>query len=228
MGREHDEAVVPETPQSSTTALGEAGLVCRTARTGKDGSSVQGSSAASLEAVNTYGRSQESDEKGSLEDTSVTVSEIHRHLPDRYGHEGPIEYQALTLLSVVIPLYWGLWQLLGCFALAGWVSQHEPGPVLANGINPWWLGIFDGVSAFNNSGMSLLDANMIPFQNATLMMNSNSCSFRRLLRDSDRRRQHRFADPVCRHDVHLCLPSGNCYETFQCSGTTVTGCLQHE
>jgi Trk-type K+ transport system membrane component len=24
-----------------------------------------------------------------------------------------------------------------------------------------WLGIFNGVSAFNNSGMSLLDANMV-------------------------------------------------------------------
>ncbi|CAK7245781.1 MAG: hypothetical protein STHCBS139747_007373 [Sporothrix thermara] len=35
-----------------------------------------------------------------------------------------------------------------------------------NGINPWWLGIFNGASAFNNSGMSLLDANMIPFENA--------------------------------------------------------------
>jgi Trk-type K+ transport system membrane component len=24
-----------------------------------------------------------------------------------------------------------------------------------------WLGVFNGVSAFNNSGMSLLDANMV-------------------------------------------------------------------
>jgi Trk-type K+ transport system membrane component len=36
-----------------------------------------------------------------------------------------------------------------------------------NGMERWWLmncrwlGIFNGVSAFNNSGMSLLDANMV-------------------------------------------------------------------
>jgi Trk-type K+ transport system membrane component len=29
--------------------------------------------------------------------------------------------------------------------------------------NDRWLGIFNGVSAFNNSGMSLLDANMVGF-----------------------------------------------------------------
>jgi len=36
----------------------------------------------------------------------------------------------------------------------------------SNGLNPWWVGAFNAVSAFNNSGMSLLDANMIPFQTA--------------------------------------------------------------
>jgi Trk-type K+ transport system membrane component len=32
------------------------------------------------------------------------------------------------------------------------------------------LGIFNGASAFNNSGMSLLDANMIPFQNSYFVL----------------------------------------------------------
>lgn len=40
-------------------------------------------------------------------------------------------------------------------------GQHIVGP---NGIHPWWWGIFSSVSAFNNSGLSLLDANMTPFQ----------------------------------------------------------------
>ncbi|KAF8539008.1 cation transporter, partial [Trichophaea hybrida] len=30
-------------------------------------------------------------------------------------------------------------------------------------LNPWWFAAFNSVSAFNNSGMSLLDANMTPF-----------------------------------------------------------------
>ncbi|OAQ65206.1 cation transporter [Pochonia chlamydosporia 170] len=77
-----------------------------------------------------------------------------------------IEHDALTLLSLVVPLYFILWQLLGCLGLGAWIANNLPGPAVANGINPWWLGIFNGVSAFNNSGMSLLDANVVPYQGA--------------------------------------------------------------
>ncbi len=83
---------------------------------------------------------------------------------------GGCEYQALRVLSVIVPLYFVLWQLLGCIALGAWINNHQPEPPLRNGINPWWLGIFNGVSAFNNSGMSLLDANMIPFQSSYFVL----------------------------------------------------------
>lgn len=83
---------------------------------------------------------------------------------------GGCEYRALKVLSVIVPLYFFLWQLLGCLALGAWINNNQPGPPLANGINPWWLGIFNGASAFNNSGMSLLDANMIPFQNSHFVL----------------------------------------------------------
>ncbi|OAA62490.1 Cation transporter [Niveomyces insectorum RCEF 264] len=83
---------------------------------------------------------------------------------------GGCEYRALKLLSVVVPLYFLLWQLLGCIALGAWIHNHMGSVATANGINPWWLGIFNGASAFNNSGMSLLDANMIPFENAHFMI----------------------------------------------------------
>ncbi|KHN93993.1 Cation transporter [Metarhizium album ARSEF 1941] len=76
------------------------------------------------------------------------------------------EHKALQMLSLVVPLYFTLWQVLGCLGLGAWIATNQPGPALENGINPWWLGIFNGVSAFNNSGMSLLDANMVPFQAA--------------------------------------------------------------
>ncbi|KAK2609362.1 hypothetical protein QQS21_002143 [Conoideocrella luteorostrata] len=77
-----------------------------------------------------------------------------------------IEYEALNLLSLVVPLYFAMWQLVGCLGLGAWIANNLPGPALANGINPWWLGIFNGVSAFSNSGMSLLDANVVPYQRA--------------------------------------------------------------
>ncbi|CCF40193.1 Na+/K+ transporter [Colletotrichum higginsianum] len=45
-----------------------------------------------------------------------------------------------------------------------------PSVATSNGANPWWAGIFFAVSAFNNSGMSLLDANMVPFQQAYFVL----------------------------------------------------------
>ncbi|KAL8393209.1 hypothetical protein RB595_003126 [Gaeumannomyces hyphopodioides] len=83
---------------------------------------------------------------------------------------GGTEYRALKVLAAVVPLYFALWQLVGCLALGAWMAVNMPDVALANGIDPWWLGIFNGVSAFNNSGMSLLDANMIPFEQATFVL----------------------------------------------------------
>lgn len=93
-------------------------------------------------------------------------SEFHGLTSAQREHLGGCEYRALKLLSIIVPLYFILWQLLGCLALGAWINNHMPEVPEANGIRPWWLGIFNGVSAFNNSGMSLLDANMVPFQNA--------------------------------------------------------------
>ncbi|KAI1806350.1 TrkH-domain-containing protein [Daldinia bambusicola] len=76
---------------------------------------------------------------------------------------GGTEYRALKLLSIIVPLYFFLWQFLGCISLGAWIANNQPGPALENAISPWWNGIFNGVSAFNNSGMSVLDANMIPY-----------------------------------------------------------------
>jgi potassium uptake Trk family protein len=83
---------------------------------------------------------------------------------------GGVEYKALLWLSWIVPLYLVLWQLLGALGCAAWVAYNRPGTARANGLNPWWVGAFNAVSAFNNSGMSLLDANMVAFQTSYYLL----------------------------------------------------------
>ncbi|KAL1624082.1 hypothetical protein SLS54_004011 [Diplodia seriata] len=83
---------------------------------------------------------------------------------------GGAEYKAIKVLCVIVPLYYVLWQLLACIGLGAYVALNRPDTALRNGLNPWWVGAFNAVSAFNNSGMSLLDANMTAFQTAYYML----------------------------------------------------------
>ncbi|KAK4181000.1 cation transport protein-domain-containing protein [Triangularia setosa] len=102
--------------------------------------------------------------------SSSRNAQFHDLTREEREHLGGCEYRALKVLALVVPVYFVLWQLLGCIALGAWINNNQAGPPLRNGINPWWLGIFNGASAFNNSGMSLLDANMIPFQNSYFVL----------------------------------------------------------
>ena len=83
---------------------------------------------------------------------------------------GGCEYRAVSFLAWLVPAYFVLWQLLGCIGCAAWVALNRPDTALSNGLNPWWVGAFNAVSAFNNSGMSLLDANMTAFQTSYYML----------------------------------------------------------
>ncbi|RDW65510.1 hypothetical protein BP5796_10202 [Coleophoma crateriformis] len=75
---------------------------------------------------------------------------------------GGIEYRAVRLLAWLVPLYFVVWQFFGALTMALYIKDHKAGVARDNGVGAWWLGIFLGVSAFNNCGLSLLDANMIP------------------------------------------------------------------
>ncbi|KAK7520474.1 cation transport protein-domain-containing protein [Phyllosticta citriasiana] len=83
---------------------------------------------------------------------------------------GGVEYKAVKFLSIIVPLYYVLWQLLSCIGIGAYVAYNRPSTAHENGLNPWWVGAFNAVSAFNNSGMSLLDANMTAFQTAYYML----------------------------------------------------------
>ncbi|KAI8623782.1 TrkH-domain-containing protein [Xylariaceae sp. FL1651] len=90
-------------------------------------------------------------------------AQFHGLTSEEREHLGGTEYRALRLLSIVVPIYFVSWQFLGSIALGAWIANNLPQPALNNAISPWWNGIFNGVSAFNNSGMSVLDLNMIPY-----------------------------------------------------------------
>lgn len=51
---------------------------------------------------------------------------------------GGVEYRALTLLEVIVPLYFILWQFLGCIGLGAWVALNAADTTLQNGLNPWY------------------------------------------------------------------------------------------
>lgn len=83
---------------------------------------------------------------------------------------GGCEYRALNLLSFIVPAYVFIWMFFGSIALGGWISRNFQDPELLQGANSWWLGIFLAGAGFNNGGMSLLDANMVPFREAYFVL----------------------------------------------------------
>lgn len=83
---------------------------------------------------------------------------------------GGLEYRAVKFLAFTVPIYFFLWQLLGCLGIGAYVAHNRPKTALQNGLGPWWMGAFNAVSAFNNSGLSLLDANMVAFQTSYYML----------------------------------------------------------
>ncbi|KAI4191237.1 MAG: hypothetical protein LQ346_004790 [Caloplaca aetnensis] len=83
---------------------------------------------------------------------------------------GGVEYRTLEILIVVVPLYFVAWQLFTAIGMGAWVANNGRNLTEGNGLNPWWVGAFNAVSGFSNSGMSLLDANMVAFQSSPYML----------------------------------------------------------
>jgi len=52
-------------------------------------------------------------------------------------HLGGVEYQAITLLSWIVPIYFVLWQFLGCLGLGAYIAHNKAKVSEDNGINPW-------------------------------------------------------------------------------------------
>ncbi|KDE09713.1 hypothetical protein MVLG_00116 [Microbotryum lychnidis-dioicae p1A1 Lamole] len=83
---------------------------------------------------------------------------------------GGVEYRALQLLLRIVFAYWIGLQLIAVLVLAPWLTYSERyRPVLEDpqwAVSPTWFVFFQVWSAFSNNGMSLVDASMVPFQQA--------------------------------------------------------------
>lgn len=79
---------------------------------------------------------------------------------------GGVEYRAIKLLIATVTMYFCLWQILGAIALGAWVAVNNPAAAGENAQNPWWTGVFIAISAFNNGGLTLLDAGIVAFDAA--------------------------------------------------------------
>jgi hypothetical protein len=64
-------------------------------------------------------------------------SEFHGLTLQEREQLGGVEYSAIQLLSWVVPIYFVLWQLLGCLAVGAWMNNYASDITEANGINAW-------------------------------------------------------------------------------------------
>ena len=51
---------------------------------------------------------------------------------------GGVEYRAATVLAIVVPMYFIMWQLLGCIGLGAYVATKRSDVTTENGLNPWY------------------------------------------------------------------------------------------
>lgn len=97
-------------------------------------------------------------------------SQFHNLTEEERKELGGIEYDALCILSWIVPAYFVLFQLIGAVGCGAWLQINRPDITRTNGLNPFWTGAFFAVSAFNNSGMALLDANAAALQTSYYML----------------------------------------------------------
>ncbi|OKL64352.1 hypothetical protein UA08_00974 [Talaromyces atroroseus] len=91
-------------------------------------------------------------------------SQFHGLTPNEREKLGGVEYKAICFLSIIVPLYFILFNTLGFIGLGTWITVNRPDVARTNGLDPFWTGSFFAISAFGNNGMSLLDLNMTALQ----------------------------------------------------------------
>ncbi|KAI0079232.1 hypothetical protein K474DRAFT_1659278 [Panus rudis PR-1116 ss-1] len=98
-------------------------------------------------------------------------SKFHRLTREQLEELGGVEYRSLTALLWIVGGYHIILQAVAFtviapyMSLSKWRPAFEP-PTLHRSLSPVWFSLFQVVSAYTNTGMSLEDQSMIPFQTA--------------------------------------------------------------
>lgn len=102
-------------------------------------------------------------------------SEFKDLTPEQKDELGGVEYRALRYLFWIVLCYWLFLPLAGAVIIAPYIAANNRYDTLFNVPNlhrhvriPWFA-FFQATSAFSNTGVSLVDQSMVPFQKAYLM-----------------------------------------------------------
>ncbi|KAL0950517.1 hypothetical protein HGRIS_007326 [Hohenbuehelia grisea] len=98
-------------------------------------------------------------------------SMFHLLTEEQLEELGGVEYRALTALLWIVAGYHILVQLIAFVIMAPYMSTSRFSstfvpPQLHRPVSPVWFSLFQSVSAYSNTGMSLVDQSMVPFQRA--------------------------------------------------------------
>lgn len=103
-------------------------------------------------------------------------SHFHDLSKEESDELGGVEYRALRVLLWIVAAYWVLVQLFAFIISAPYLAAGNRyaaafvPPALQRSVGLWWYAAFNTVSAFTNTGMSLVDQSMVPFQTAYLFI----------------------------------------------------------
>ncbi|KAF9560954.1 hypothetical protein CPC08DRAFT_750168 [Agrocybe pediades] len=100
-------------------------------------------------------------------------SAFHALTSEQLDEIGGVEYRALNALLWLIPSYHFGIQLMAFIVIAPYVSLNRWTPVFEQQIRPLnrvWFSAYQVVSAYTNTGTSLVDQSMLPFQKAYPMI----------------------------------------------------------
>ncbi|KAH9831322.1 TrkH-domain-containing protein [Rhodofomes roseus] len=102
-------------------------------------------------------------------------STFHGLTDENIEELGGVEYRALTALLWIVPLYYFGLLAITFIAIAPVANEDSYRwifrvPQQHRDINPIWFSAFQVIGAWANTGMSLVDQNMVPFRNAYLMV----------------------------------------------------------
>ncbi|WWD17950.1 hypothetical protein CI109_102395 [Kwoniella shandongensis] len=93
---------------------------------------------------------------------------------DQMDELGGVEYRALRVLLYIVVGYFVFFQLAGFIIMAPYIAAGNRYDNVFNEqprhVRIPWFALFQSVSAFSNTGMSLCDTSMIPFQRAYVMI----------------------------------------------------------